>query len=132
MAKRYFSVAEARSLLPTVRKLADRMVGISSELEGYGKVAQALAEHRPYDAGSPAGTNYILLLVALRSQVTRLQELGCLVKGVQEGLIDFPHVREGREVYLCWKLGEEDITYWHEVDSGFAGRSPLLDSGENS
>jgi hypothetical protein len=51
--------------------------------------------------------------------------MGCELKGIEEGLIDFPSPREGRTVYLCWKLGEDSIGSWHELDTGFAGRQPL-------
>ena len=47
------------------------------------------------------------------------------MKGVEPGLVDFPSLREGREVYLCWREGEDQIDFWHEVDAGFAGRQPL-------
>ena len=67
-----------------------------------------------------------------QEQVGRLNELGaeikkigCELKGIEEGLIDFPSEREGRTVYLCWKLGEDTITHWHELDTGFGGRQAL-------
>jgi len=53
------------------------------------------------------------------------QEMGCELKDIDQGLIDFRAEREGREVYLCWKLGEPDIRWWHDLESGFAGRQPL-------
>ena len=64
--------------------------------------------------------------------IRQIHETGCVVKDLDEGLVDFPSMREGREVYLCWKLGEEHIGYWHGIDEGFAGRKPLEDddSGE--
>ncbi|HLV01558.1 MAG TPA: DUF2203 domain-containing protein, partial [Acidobacteriota bacterium] len=61
----------------------------------------------------------------LHGYLAKIQDAGCLVKSVDEGLIDFPHIRDGREVYLCWRYGEDDIEYWHEVDAGFAGRTPI-------
>ncbi len=57
--------------------------------------------------------------------VNKIQETGCLVKDLDEGLVDFPTLRKGEEVYLCWKLGEERIGYWHGIQEGFAGRKPL-------
>ncbi len=60
--------------------------------------------------------------------VERVQSYGCELKDMEVGLIDFPTVRDGRDVYLCWKLGEEHIAYWHDVESGYAGRQPLEDS----
>jgi len=60
--------------------------------------------------------------------VERVQSYGCQLKDMEMGLIDFPAIRDGREVYLCWKLGEEQIGYWHDVEAGYAGRQPLEDS----
>ncbi len=60
--------------------------------------------------------------------VNKIQETGCLVKDLDEGLIDFPTLLKGEEVYLCWKLGEKRIGYWHGIEEGFAGRKPLDDS----
>jgi hypothetical protein len=57
--------------------------------------------------------------------VEKVQEMGCEMKDIDQGLIDFRAEREGREVYLCWKLGEPDIRWWHDLESGFAGRQPL-------
>ena len=57
--------------------------------------------------------------------VEKVQEMGCELKDIDQGLIDFRAEREGREVHLCWKLGEPDIRWWHDLESGFAGRQPL-------
>jgi len=55
----------------------------------------------------------------------RVRELGVILKDVDRGLCDFPYMKDGRVVYLCWQLGEETIGYWHDIESGFAGREPL-------
>ena len=61
--------------------------------------------------------------------VNRIQETGVLVKDLDMGLVDFPSLVDGEEIYLCWKLGEDHIAFWHGIDEGFAGRKPLDDSG---
>ena len=61
--------------------------------------------------------------------VNEIHETGCVVKDLDEGLVDFPSLRDGQEVYLCWKLGEEHIGYWHGLTEGFAGRKPLENAG---
>ncbi len=88
---------------------------------------ESLAEAGTLNSGSAMGTVYVDYLIVLHASVERLQGIGCQVKSLEEGLVDFPHLREGREVLLCWKLGEDDIEYWHEVDAGFAGRMKLRD-----
>jgi hypothetical protein len=57
--------------------------------------------------------------------VEEVQEMGCLVKDLDMGLVDFPTTFRGEEVYLCWKLGEEEIAFWHGVDEGFRGRKAI-------
>jgi hypothetical protein len=61
--------------------------------------------------------------------VNRIQETGVLVKDLDIGLVDFPSLLEGEEIYLCWKLGEDHIDFWHGVDEGFTGRKPIDDPG---
>ena len=61
----------------------------------------------------------------MRSLATELEEIGCELKDVHTGLLDFRSLREDRVVYLCWRLGEDEIRFWHELDTGFAGRQPL-------
>jgi hypothetical protein len=65
------------------------------------------------------------LAAEIRAGIERLAALGVEMKGIDEGLVDFPSEREGRVVYLCWRLGEPDIEHWHELDAGFRGRQRL-------
>jgi len=57
--------------------------------------------------------------------IAKINDLGCEIKDIEQGLVDFPGLREGREVYLCWRLGEPEVAFWHELDAGFGGRQPL-------
>lgn len=127
MRKKVFTVQEARRLLPTVKKLMGRVVAISNQLDEYQNSVQKLADSAADNTGSPQGTAYLENLILLQNYLTQIQETGCLVKSLQEGLVDFPYLKDGREVYLCWKYGEDDIQFWHEVDAGFAGRTPILE-----
>ncbi|RPJ53622.1 MAG: DUF2203 family protein [Acidobacteria bacterium] len=125
MTKRFFTVEEARQILPRVRELMQRTVAMVGALEEAKQHVKDLAEKGEMNTGSSVGTRYIEGLAQISECVAAIQETGCIVKSIDEGLVDFPHLREGREVYLCWKNGEPDIGYWHEVDAGFAGRTPL-------
>ena len=127
MEKRFFTVEEARQLLPSLKELMGQVMVISHRLEEYRDVVQELADSASSNTGGPEGTAYLDIVISLQSCLTQLQETGCVLKSLQDGLVDFPHLKEGREIYLCWKYGEEDIRFWHEVDEGFAGRTPLLD-----
>ncbi len=127
MEKRFFTVEEARQLLPSLKELMGQVMVISHRLEEYRDVVQQLADSASSNTGGPEGTAYLDIVISLQSCLTQLQETGCVLKSLQDGLVDFPHLKEGREIYLCWKYGEEDIQFWHEVDEGFAGRTPLLE-----
>lgn len=127
MNKRFFTVEEARQLLPSLKELMGQVMVISHRLEEYREVVHQLAESASSNTGGPEGTAYLEIVISLQNCLTQLQETGCVLKSLQDGLIDFPHLKEGREICLCWKYGEEDIQFWHEVDEGFAGRTPLLE-----
>ncbi len=127
MEKRFFTVEEARQLLPSLKELMGQVMVISHRLEEYRDLVQQLADSASSNTGGPEGTAYLNIVISLQSCLTQLQETGCVLRSLQDGLIDFPHLKQGREIYLCWKYGEEDIRFWHEVDEGFAGRTPLLE-----
>jgi hypothetical protein len=76
--------------------------------------------------GMAGGTRYVRALTTLSRKSQELDHLGVQIKDYERGLIDFPTMRDGRVVLLCWQLGEnEELTWWHDVDAGFAGRQPL-------
>lgn len=125
--KRHFTLQEARKLLPEIRDLVERAATISEQMQVFQKDIEELARIAYRNSGSPAGSAYVELMLRLQSCIGRIHDRGCLVKSVEDGLIDFPHMFEGREVYLCWRRGEDDIEYWHETDAGFDGRQPIGD-----
>ena len=128
---RIFTLDEANALLPRLTALLSEMQETKAEVE---RLRAEIAE-----MARPASGNGHLLGRAIERKrreaqklVDRLNELlaevtdtGCEIKGVDEGLIDFRAEREGRVVYLCWRLGEERIDHWHELNTGFSGREPL-------
>ena len=130
--RRYFTREEANELLPAVRVLAERMVAHRAALEQ----AQArLGAYLDKISGNGGGIQPAELARAhsaveqeaggVARCVEGIQELGAQVKDVGEGLVDFPARREGEDVLLCWKLGEDEIAHWHGLEEGFAGRKPL-------
>lgn len=125
VAKQYFTLEEARQLLPRIKELAGRAVHLSGRLQGFEADVRRLADKAVGNSGGAAGTAYFECLLALRQCIEQIQETGCLVKSAQDGLVDFPHWRNDREVCLCWRHGEDDIEYWHEIEAGFAGRKPI-------
>lgn len=125
MSSHFFTVDEARALLPTIKEWLGQTMLISKKLRGFSGELEKLSRLASENAGSEAGTAYVELLTLMQEYMSKIRGAGCLVKSVEEGLIDFPHLRDGREVYLCWRYGEDEIDYWHEIDAGFAGRLPI-------
>ncbi len=128
---RVFTLDEATALLPRLRE-------ILSEMQEKKPTLDRLREELGEMARTASGNGNLLqeeldrkrqeaqtLVERLNALLAKIHGLGCELKGLEEGLIDFPAEREGRTVHLCWKLGEERIAYWHEPDTGFSGRQPL-------
>jgi len=122
-----FSVEEANALLPTVRGIVKRIQQAHVRLRSYEEAAKAAADAAEKGGGGmPQGTAYATALLDLTSQVNELEAIGVQLKDYGRGLVDFPSLREGRVVLLCWQMGEGDqLEWWHDVDAGFAGRTPL-------
>jgi len=128
---RYFTLEEATSLLP---RLTDILLAMRARKEELDRLRQDLTEAAAQAAGNghlqerdlAQKRNAVEQAASTLSDMARqIADLGCELKGIEEGLIDFRALREGREVYLCWRLGEERIAFWHEIEAGFAGRQPL-------
>lgn len=122
-----FSVEEANSLLPDVRGIVRSIQRAHRGLQSYRETVKAAAAGAEQGGGGMAGgSRYALLLTELSLRVNELESLGVQLKDYARGLIDFPSLRDGRVVLLCWQLGEGDsLEWWHDVEAGFAGRQPL-------
>jgi hypothetical protein len=122
-----FSVEEANSLLPEVQTIVrsiQRAHRAVQKFQAAVKEAAAGAEHG--GGGMVGGSRYASALTDLSLRVNELESLGVQLKDYSRGLIDFPALRDGRVVLLCWQLGEGDrLEWWHDVEAGFAGRQPL-------
>jgi hypothetical protein len=123
-----FSVDEANALLPTVRQIVARIARAHERVAALGESAKVAAEGAHASGGGfmPEGAQYVRTLGSLVESATELDALGVQLKDYARGLIDFPAMREGRVVLLCWQLGEGDeIEWWHDLETGYAGRQPL-------
>jgi hypothetical protein len=121
---RHYSLEEARSLLPWV---AERLAAMRAARERLtdAEARRALTELAAGNGGGRPGRQVSEAFVALRSAVAEFEEREIVLRDLDRGLIDFPALRDGREVYLCWIDGEPDIGFWHELDAGYAGRQEL-------
>ena len=122
-----FSVEEANSLLPAVRHIVRKIQRAHTQIISHQGEAKQAAEYAEQGGGGIAnGVAYAALLIDMTALVGEIEALGVQLKDFSRGLIDFPSLRDGRVVLLCWQLGEGDrLEWWHDVDAGFAGRTPL-------
>ncbi|HZM99398.1 MAG TPA: DUF2203 domain-containing protein [Pyrinomonadaceae bacterium] len=122
-----FTLQEANALLPNVRIILAKIQRAHRKLVHYREEAKkAAAAAEQGGGGIESGVAYAAVLTELTVQLSELETLGVQLKDFERGLIDFPSLRDGRVVLLCWQLGEGDeLEWWHDVDAGFAGRTPL-------
>jgi hypothetical protein len=122
-----FTVQEANALLPNVRTIVGKIQRAHRQLSRYREDAKKAAEAAERGGGGfPGGVAYAVVLTELTTELAQLETLGVQLKDFERGLVDFPSLRDGRVVLLCWQLGEGDeLEWWHDVDAGFAGRTPL-------
>jgi hypothetical protein len=130
---RYFSLLEAERLLPDVEQLIRRALTLKADHASSDKELQQ-ASYRIFLLGGAMIDHDRLLAertqrdtcaTQLKEILDKIQDSGCLVKDLDIGLVDFPTLFRGQEVYLCWKLGESGIQYWHGVEEGYRGRKPI-------
>lgn len=126
-----FTLTEARSLMPRLRKLLARVIREREALLDM-RVEIDLAREKANEGGggSPLGPTYLTYMIAFSEAIQEIEYLGVHVKDFRTGLVDFPYDRDGRIVYLCWKPDEDEIGWWHETEGGFSGRQPLTDEFE--
>jgi len=122
-----FTIEEANSLLPSVRPIVRSIQRSHRRLISFQTSAKHAAEGAESGGGGMVqGPRYARLLVDLSLGAGQLESLGVQLKDYSQGLIDFPSMREGRVVLLCWKADEGDeLEWWHDLEAGFGGRQPL-------
>jgi hypothetical protein len=131
---RLFTVHEANDLLPTLRVLMERTF---RALDALKQKSETVIQDQRLLASSPGlmgrlqqNDTIARLIQEVRGLAEEIQSFGCVCKGVEQGLVDFPCLLGGEIVYLCWRYGEESVGHWHRVEEGYAGRRPLLDPDE--
>ena len=132
MAERHFTPEEANGLLEQVRPVAEALVAhrraFTVAAARRARLTQRISGNGgDFDPQEPSELDEQLQreAEAVAGAVEELQALGVLVKDLDRGLVDFPALRDGEEVLLCWQVGEGEVAYWHGLEEGFAGRKPL-------
>jgi hypothetical protein len=132
MAPRYFTLEEANAAVAELRPVVERMVEHRRRFLDARKRRGDLTEQAGSNGGDLTPTDFAEVEQELEGEATELalcieqiEAAGALVKDLDQGLLDFPALREGEEILLCWHLGEDEIAFWHGLEEGFAGRKPL-------
>lgn len=117
-----YTPESANALLPAVAVLVERLRDAQATMEARTDQVRTMA---PTNGGGPAHREFVAAARVAATAARALHDLDIEVRDPEQGLIDFPAERDGRETFLCWRLGEERVGFWHPRDSGFAGRAPL-------
>ncbi len=122
--ERHFTREEANGLLPQLTTMLSQLQDSRDELTD-AEAHEALSEAAPANGGGEEGKQVGVAFLEVRRLLETIEQSGIVLRDIDRGLVDFPAVRDGREVYLCWELGEDDVGYWHDMDAGYGGREPL-------
>jgi hypothetical protein len=115
-------VRETMDIIQTAKRDFDRL---SAEIQSAEQEGGSNGHSSPISHIEVLRGKAFLARGTIEAKLANLRGVGVEVKSIDQGLVDFPHIRDGRLVYLCWQSGEGDIAYWHDLDAGFAGRQPL-------
>jgi hypothetical protein len=128
MRGRLFTVEEANALLPTLIPLVERLLAARERVVASSAELERVLEKSPGNGGSKRASEAVVDLAIVEEIAAKVGALGCELKDLNLGLVDFParHPEgEGRVAYLCWRYGEDEVEWWHETDAGFEGRKRL-------
>lgn len=122
--KKHYTRDEARALLPQIRQWLEQLNRLRLTVEGYDKRLSGLIG-QGQDVGGETVNNWIRTLADMQQILLEFQTREILIKDLSRGLLDFPAIIGGREVFLCWESDEDDIEFWHDLDTGYGGREKL-------
>jgi hypothetical protein len=121
---RHFTREEADALLPEIEKWLARLDRCKTEFRSTGEKLDGLMK-TGQDLGGGLVNRHVRAMAGVGTAIREFHRRGILLKDAERGLVDFPAIRDGREVFLCWQRGEERVAFWHDLDAGYAGREPL-------
>ena len=124
-SKKLFTLDEANAFVPQLLDLVPKIQKLSISLNNNFPDIKNARDKAKWNGGSDQGVDYLNAVLKYNDLMSKIEEMGCEVKGIRDGLIDFPSLREGREVYLCWRMPEKEILFWHDLNAGFTGRKPI-------
>jgi hypothetical protein len=124
-SKKLFTLDEANVFVPQLLDLVPKIQKLSVSLNNDFPDIKNARNKAKWNGGSDQGVDYLNEVLKYNDLMRKIEDMGCEVKGIREGLVDFPSLRDGREVYLCWRMPEKEILFWHDLNAGFTGRKPI-------
>lgn len=121
---KHYSPDEAQALIPRIRGWLDQLLQLRVIALEYERKLSGILEEQT-DLGGPQVNRWIRSMAGIKGILSEFHRREIQIKDLERGLIDFPAFIGGREVFLCWEKSEESVEYWHDLDSGYAGREPL-------
>ena len=121
----YFTLQQANEALTVIRPIMDEVQAIREKILANQPEAWPAIEKSAGNGGNKALSKMVDDFEKLDTLIHQILDTGVQIKDINIGLLDFSAMRDGREVYLCWQYGEDDIAFWHELDAGYAGRQPI-------
>ena len=130
MVDKYFTVESAQKQIPTIKKSLLKLQNLKKAIDAILSVridSNEIGFEEFLEMNTKLNKEYHKISYEFYKELEKLEETGCILKDLEEGLVDFYCKFEGRDIFLCWKLGENKIKAWHEIDEGFAGRQRVVD-----
>ena len=122
--RKHYELEEAKALIPKINDWITKLWSFRTEIQTNATRLQSLTQAQ-MDRGGEIVNKWARALVSYNSLLREFQNREIFIKDLDRGLVDFPSLRGGREIFLCWQMGEDDIEFWHHLDSGFTGREKL-------
>lgn len=123
--KKHFTLEEANKLVPEFSQYFEEIFQLHEILKPERKQKELVTQTLFKNGGWSKSAEYLENSFKVSKLLDKILATGAVVKDLQRGLIDFPHLSEGKEIFLCWQTGEKQVKFWHDLESGFAGRQPL-------
>ncbi len=124
--KKHFTLEEANKLVPEFSQYFEQIFRLHEILKPERREKELVTQSLSKNGGWSKSADYLENSFKVSKILDKILATGAVVKDLQRGLIDFPHLSEGKEIFLCWKMGEKEIKFWHDLESGYSGRQPLF------
>ncbi len=124
--QKHFTIEEANKFVPQLTQYFDEIFTLHNILKKERKQKELVAQNLSRNGGWENSAFYLEHSSKINRILDKILATGAVVKDLQKGLVDFPHISEGKEIFLCWEMGEKEIKFWHDLESGYSGRQPLF------